>query len=127
MVKKEDFKTKKHLEEIIKSIFQNDYSGACYPVTKPLSDNSDNSEFEYYLYYDPETGSLFVDGEEACEFFGEKNAYDCERFTATVNVEADAEMYEWEKEDGKDYEQFEHTVSELADLWEDKFGKLPVE
>lgn len=126
MIKRETIKTRKQLEEIIANVFKNDTSGSCeFLGTSKL--DTDIVKYEYYLYFNPETGDIFENATESCEYYKENNGSNCERLTSTVSVGTDDEMYEWEEEDNKDYTEFEYTVSDFADLWEDKFGELPAE
>lgn len=128
MIKRAEFATRKQLAEKIKKLFQDDYSGACEPTAEYANGLSDCGEMQYYLYYDADTGDIFENPDEAMEAYGVHNLNYLDVFTSICYVEHsenDFDIYRWENEGDRDYENFLSAIDDLVSQWQGEFGKLP--
>lgn len=106
MIARETIKTREDLEN---AIFE--------ALTVNASAEEENGKFRYYLHGDEETGSIYTDVFD--DGINPKNVI----FTAIMrNVpEDDDGMWSWESRENAD---FMATVRDIADEWEETFGKL---
>ena len=130
MIKRSEFTTRTQLAEKIKEIFQEVES--CEPSPYNSLKNDGFDDWEYYLYYDPDSGDIFEGSCEAREAYADEPyiSYLDFRFQAICCIthsDDDFDIYRWEKEGDRDYEEFLSAIDDIVGQWEKEFGKLPEE